>query len=135
MRVLADTNVLASALATRGLCAELLEDVVNRHTLLVADPVLGELRQVLSGKFRLPAAVIAGFLDLLRSEGELIVDPKPLSLSFEDPDDIPILACAVAGGADAFVTGDKALLALRAVEGIPILSPRALWRRLAEGER
>jgi predicted nucleic acid-binding protein len=42
VKVFLDTNVLASALATRGLCAELFEVVLQSHELLVSPPVLKE---------------------------------------------------------------------------------------------
>ena len=41
-----------------------------------------------------------------------------------DPDDIHVLACAVAAKADAIVTGDKDLLSLTSFNGIPILKVR-----------
>jgi hypothetical protein len=38
--------------------------------------------------------------------------------------------CALAGGSDLFVTGDRALLDLGDVRGLPIVSPRDAWARL-----
>ena len=35
---------LASSVATRGLCSELLESVISEHELLTCEPVLRELR-------------------------------------------------------------------------------------------
>jgi uncharacterized protein len=131
VRVLLDTNVLASGLATRGLCAEVVEAVINEHQLLTCSPVMKELERILSRKFRLPAQVVRGFLGLLESEGELVGAVTIRVVNFEDPDDIPILACAVGGRADVLVTGDKAMLDLGRIEGIPILSPRQFWQRLA----
>lgn len=131
MRIFLDTNVLASALATRGLCSELLQSVFDEHEPLLCEPVLQELERVLAGKFRLPRPVIVDFLALLRSECEVVATPATPALHFEDPDDIPILASAISARADTFVTGDKGLLALGTVDGIPILSPRQLWQTLA----
>ena len=43
-----------------------------------------------------------------------------------DPDDNPIIAAALAGGAQTIVSGDKGdLLALARVEGISIVTARA----------
>lgn len=47
-----------------------------------------------------------------------------------DPDDAQVLACAVSAEADAIVTGDKDLLALRMFAGIPIIETVAALRRL-----
>ena len=131
MRVFLDTNVLASGIATRGLCSELLESVIHDHELLTCRPVLRELERVLARKFRLPEAVVAGFLALLKAEGTLVESRKNPRIPIKDADDIPVLACAIAGKADVFVTGDKELLDLRKIEDLTIVSPRELWNQLA----
>jgi putative PIN family toxin of toxin-antitoxin system len=128
---LLDTNVLASGLATRGLCAEIIEAIINEHQLLTCEPVLNELRLILPRKFHLPAQVVSGFLGLLDSEGEVVSPTTLRDMNFEDPEDIPILACAVGGRTDVLVTGDKALQELGEIEGVVILSPRRFWQRLA----
>lgn len=131
MRIFLDTNVLASSIATRGLCSELLESVIHEHELLTSQAVLEELERVLAEKLRLPGPVIAGFLDLLKTESRVIEPRNPPSIPIKDAADLPILACAIAGKADMFVTGDKELLDLRQIEGVAVVSPRELWLRLA----
>lgn len=131
MRIFVDTNVLASAIATRGLCAELFEGIITHHELLICEQVLQELQRVLSQKFRLPKPAVREYLGLLRAEGHVVAAPANFPrLRIKDPDDAPILACAIAAKADVFVTSDKALLDLGKIERIPILSPRELWQRL-----
>jgi predicted nucleic acid-binding protein len=70
---------------------------------------------------------------LLRTEGELVVSGSlpTASLAIDDVADAEILACAISGKAEVFVTGDKALLDLGSVEKIRIRSPRQLWQQLA----
>lgn len=131
MKVFLDTNVLASGLATRGLSAGLLERVLNECELVTSEPVLRELKRVLARKFHLPEPLSRAYLELLRAEGRIAVTSDPPNIAIEDPDDIPILAGALAAKVDVFVTGDKALLDLGEVEGIPILSPRQLWQKLS----
>lgn len=130
MRVFLDTNVLASALTTRGLCAELFVACLESHVLLSGEPVLRELERILAGKFKLPPSVVEGYLALLHEQAEFGQGQHPSPPS-PDPDDAPILACALAGRADLFATGDKALLEMATVEGMPIVSPRECWDRLA----
>jgi len=130
VRVFLDTNVLASSIATRGLCSELLESVIHDHELLTCQPVLLELERVLADKLRLPEPVVAGFLGLLKAEGTVVESRKNPSIPIRDANDVPILACAIAGKADVFVTGDKELLDLRRIEDVAIVSPRELWLQL-----
>jgi uncharacterized protein len=131
VRVLLDTNVLASALGSRGICAEIVEIVIREHVLLICEPVQRELERTLLQKFSLPPQVVSGFLGLLESEGELVSAGSTRPITFKDADDVPILACVVGGNADVFVTGDKALLELGKIEAVSILSPRSFWQRLA----
>ena len=130
MKVFLDTNVLAAAIATRGLCSELLENIVHDHELLTCQPVLAELERVLADKLDLPDPVARGFLALLDAEGRMVEARENPAVQIRDATDIPILACAIGGGADVFVTGDKELLDLRRVGKLPIVSPRELWLQL-----
>lgn len=130
MKVFLDTNVLASSIATRGLCSELLESIIHDHELLTCQPVLLELERVLADKLRLPDPVVAGFLGLLKAEGRLVESRNNPAIPIRDADDIPILACAIAGEADVFVTGDKELLDLGRIGKLAIVSPRELWLQL-----
>jgi putative PIN family toxin of toxin-antitoxin system len=130
VKIFLDTNVLVSALTTRGLCAELFEAVLQSHELLISEPVLVELERVLPGKLRQSGSVTEGFVALLRSEavGAAVDPPFP---SLLDPDDEPIIASALAGGAGVFVAADKALLDMHGIGGMPIMAPRGLWELLA----
>jgi len=130
VKVFLDTNVLASALATRGLCAELFEAVLQSHELLVSPPVLRELERVLPAKLGQSKQITMEFIDLLKVYAT-IVKSVSLAVSLPDPDDEPIVASALSGKAQVFVTGDKALLELGKVEGLPIVSPRKFWEILA----
>lgn len=129
MRVFLDTNVLASALATRGLCADLFESILAEHDLLTCVAVLVELERILASKFRLPAELVRNYIELVEGAAEGIGDAVELPLAVPDPDDAPLLAAALAGHAGCFVTGDKALLELGEVAGLPILSPRQFWEK------
>ena len=131
MRVFLDTNVLVASLVARGLCSELLELVVHDHELLTCRPVLSELERVLAAKLGIPAAVITGFIGLLKSEARIVEPGENPAVSIRDAADLPILACAVSAKADVFVTGDKELLDLRRIGDLPIVSPRELWLQLA----
>lgn len=130
MRVFLDTNVLASALTTRGLCTELFELVLQGHELLISEPVLEELERILPGKLGQSRSVTVGFVALLRAEARLTTAEHPFP-ALPDPDDEAIIASALAGQADVFITGDKALLDLQRIEKLPVMSPCQFWELLA----
>lgn len=130
MRVFLDTNVLASALTTRGLCTELFELVLQGHELLISEPVLEELERILPGKLGQSRSVTVGFVALLRAEARLTTAEHPFP-ALPDPDDEAIIASALAGQADVFITGAKALLDLQRIEKLPVMSPRQFWELLA----
>jgi len=133
VKVFLDTSVLASALTTRGLCAVLFEVVLQSHELLTSDTVLRELKRILPGKLGQSEEVTEGFINLLRTHALPVTTEQP-SPSLPDPDDEPIVASAIAGNANVFVTGDKALLELQRVEQLPIVSPREFWEILSGRE-
>lgn len=65
------------------------------------------------------------------AECSVVATPDPLpALDSPDPSDIPLLAAAVSARADLFVTGDRALLEMKSIEGVPIVSPRVMYERL-----
>ena len=130
MRLFLDTNVLVSAFATRGLSADLFDLVLIEHDLIAGRAVLEELERVLRLKIKLPAARCAEILEFVTSEADLIVQDAPEAKCDADDDDRRVLGEALAGRADAFVTGDAAVAALKRVGAMQILTPRQLWEAL-----
>ncbi|MDE2752433.1 MAG: putative toxin-antitoxin system toxin component, PIN family [Gemmatimonadota bacterium] len=130
MRVFLDTNVLVSALATRGICADVLQVVVAEHTLIVSETVLGEFRRVLRDKLAVPVATVESAEAFLRRQGLVIERAPALGIEVRDPDDVAVLEQAIAGEADMLVTGDRDLLEIDGDIPIRIVSPRGLWQAL-----
>jgi putative PIN family toxin of toxin-antitoxin system len=130
VRVFLDTNVLVSAFASRGLCADLLEVVLAEHDLVVGRNVLRELAKALREKVGLPAPRADEIVGFVAREAVQIVEGAGPARARADQDDRLVLGEAIGGRAASFVTGDGALLDLGTVEGLPILSPRQLWETL-----
>jgi putative PIN family toxin of toxin-antitoxin system len=132
MRVYLDTNVLVSAFATRGLCADLVHAVLAEHELLIGPAFLTEVRRVLRTKMRVAPAVLAEVEALLRAQGAIVPTraASPSLPTVRDAADRIILAEAVAGEADVLVTGDRDLLDLGPKSPLPIVTPRGLWELL-----
>ncbi len=132
MRVFPDTNVLVSAFATRGLCADVFRYIVTEHTLVTGEVVLRELRRVLRQRLKLPARQIEAIEEFLR-DFEVVPKPKaPAAVRVRDPDDRWVLASALAAGADVLITGDRDLLDLGSRVPLRIVDPRGFWALVRE---
>ncbi len=127
MRVYLDTNVLVSAFATRGLCADVLHLVLTEHQLVAGEGVLAEVRRILHQKIRLSPAVVREADTFLRQQALVVDVAPPLTIAIRDPDDRIILSEAVAGQAEVLVTGDRDLLDIAAEAPLPIMTPRSFW--------
>jgi len=127
MRVFLDTNVIVSATATRGLCADVLRTVIGFHDLVVSEHLIAELRRVLKDKFGASPDVIIDVVWLLRQD-TIASHATPLrDVPLPDPADVAIVSSALNGAADVLVTGDKEILALRRIGSLEILTPRQFW--------
>ena len=130
MRVAFDTNVLVSAVATRGLCADVFNLVLAEHKLIIGETVIAELKKVLRQKMRVPAEAIEEFEALLHQESSVVGKTKNLPVAIRDKSDVAVLSETIAGNAEAMVTGDRDLLELDAVLPLQVLTPRGLWEQL-----
>jgi putative PIN family toxin of toxin-antitoxin system len=133
VKVFLDTNVLVSALATRGLCADVLRQVLAEHELLVGERVLREVRRVLRVKLRVPQPAVDEIEQFLRTQTVVAATGTQALVKVRDADDARILAEAVAGGADVPVTGDRDLLDLADRSPLRIVTPRGFWELLRAG--
>ncbi|MBZ5631170.1 MAG: putative toxin-antitoxin system toxin component, PIN family [Acidobacteriia bacterium] len=130
MRVFLDTNVLVSAFATRGLCADLLAHILAEHELITGEVVIVELRRALRDKLKLPASTIGALEDLLREQVVVPRPAQPYPLPIRDPADRWVLATALAGKADVLVAGDSDLLDIAPRAPLRIIDPRGFWNML-----
>lgn len=129
MRVVADTNVIVSAMLWIGTPHEILVASERaRLTLWVSPALLRELTGVLNRpkfaprlrELRVSASELtAGYARLAR----LVKPQRIMRVVTEDPADDEVLACALAARAQYIVTGDSDLLRLQSYRGISILSP------------
>jgi len=134
LRVFLDTNVLVSAFATRGVCADVLRVALAEHTLVTGEVVLRELGRVLRTGIGLPPAAVREIDEFLR---EYEVAPKPsarAAVPQRDPDDQWVVASAVESRADVLVTGDRDLLDIAADAPIKIVDPRGFWDLVRKNE-
>jgi len=125
VKVVFDTNILVSALVFPGGRAEaaLLRIIEEHDQLLLSKPILGDLLGVLARKFSRDAEELARTAVLLAGLA-LTVRPRQKLRVVKDDSDNRVLECALAGHADAIVTGDRALLELGEFRGVRVISLR-----------
>jgi putative PIN family toxin of toxin-antitoxin system len=125
-RIVADTNVLVSALQFGGKPKQLLDLAIDGQVdLVVSEAIIAETLRVLSDKFDRAPEWVAETDRQLRVTTRLVQPTESIHVIEADPTDDRILECAVAAEADAIVSGDTHLLSLSSFRGIPI-------RRVAE---
>ncbi len=136
MRVVLDTNVVVSGLLWDGKPERLIEAAGEGSlTLVTSEALIAELSGILDrAKFAAKleqknltvAQIVARYLELAE-----IIEAAPIDEArLRDPDDLTVLACAVAANADAMVSGDDDVQNLGSYQGIPVLSPAECLRRI-----
>jgi putative PIN family toxin of toxin-antitoxin system len=126
LKIALDTNVVVSAVATRGLCADLIQLILLEHELIVGETVLAELQDVLSRKLKLPKTTIDEVESFLRRRAIVIAAADRRPVRDLDAVDAAVVGEAMAASADVLVTGDGDLLRLPG-SPIKVVSPRGLW--------
>ena len=135
MRIALDTNILVSALITKGTPPDRLYQAWLRGEMELVTSIvqIAEVADVL-GRPRLrkylDAEEAAAIIENIDTRGVIVADPPEVDVS-PDPKDNPILAAAIAGKAKLIVSGDKKhMLELGSVKGIPIVTAREAMDRL-----
>ena len=131
MRVILDTNVLLGALISPHGSPDLIYRAwrAARFELITSDEQLDELRRVSRYpklKSILPAHRIGTMVNNMQRAIVLsVLPPLPEGIEINDPDDVFLLAMALAGDADYLVTGDHraGLLQRRSVGRTRIVTP------------
>jgi putative PIN family toxin of toxin-antitoxin system len=134
VKPLLDTNVLVAALVARGTCSDLLEHCVRQHVVISSQPLLNELRDVLTRKFRQRDLDVRSAIRLF-AETFTLATPDALDPpTCRDHDDDVVLATALAGECAAIITGDQDLLILDPFRHVRVLTPSAFWKWESENE-
>ena len=126
MRLVLDTNVVASALLWGGLPRQLLQAGRDKRVeLFTSTLLLAELTDIL-GRPKFEPKISASLLSLDQlvdryAELAAVVRPIPTSGIAPDPDDDVVIGTALAAKADLIVTGDRSLLSVLEHQGIRIV--------------
>ena len=136
MRIVLDTNVIVSAVFFGGVPGRILEAWRDgKLQLVLSADILDEYQRV----GRILASEYTGvdlepFLALLAVEAEVEEAPALPAPVSRDPDDDKFLACALAGGVAAIVSGDQDLLVHDGWREVGILRPLQFVDQFLAGE-
>lgn len=117
MKVMLDTNILISVIFFPSeQTKRFVKDLSTKHSIVLCDYVIDELRLVIDRKFPQKKAALEQFF--IELPFDLVHTPKMIPLgkypSIRDDKDSPILATAILENVDLFITGDKDFLVLEA---------------------
>ncbi len=130
MRIVHDTNVLVSALIFTSRSLTWMPPLWESGAItpLISRDTVAELHRVfLYAHFNLSDSERRNLLSDYQPWCETVIVPDNLEVpECRDPFDIPFLELALAGRADALVTGDLDLLSLAPVFAVPIITPSEL---------
>jgi putative PIN family toxin of toxin-antitoxin system len=120
-RVVADTNVLVSALEFGGKPKQLLDLATDGQVdLAISEAIIAETLRVLRDKFHRTPEWLLESERQVRVIARLVEPTESLRVIEADPTDDRILECAVAAGAEVIVSGDTHLLSLGSFRAISI---------------
>lgn len=125
IKIVADTNILISALIYGGICEEVLKLVREKNLeLLISPEILAEFAEVLYRKFKFSPEKTKEAITRIRKLSTLVIPVKKVVVIKKHDSDNRILECAVEGEVQYIVSGDEHhLLPLRKYRGIKILNP------------
>lgn len=133
MRLVLDTNVVASALLWGGVPRLLLQAAREQKLrIFTAGEMLAELTGIL-GRRKFKQKIAASMLtvdELVDGSIALaaLVRPLPTPRIAPDPDDDVVIGTALAAKADLLVTGDKPLLSVDGSQGLRIVGVTHAWQ-------
>jgi putative PIN family toxin of toxin-antitoxin system len=135
MRIVLDTNVVVSALLTGGGTADMVVQLVlqGKATLLTDSRILAEYDEVTSRpRFGFDEGERRIILETLAAISEPVI-ARPLRITLPDPEDRVWVEVAIAGGADAIVSGNTRHFVPRSGKlAVPVLTPRMLVDRMRD---
>lgn len=133
MKAVVDTNVLISALINPyGKPAHILKlIIIGKLDIVLDERILGEYREVaLRPKFHLPAKEVDSILNFLRTHALIPLPYEGSAIKLPDVDDTVFVEVALAGNADAIITGNKRHFPFKSIQKIKILNAEEFLRLL-----
>ena len=136
MRIVLDTNVLVSALLTprRPAWKVYVRLVSGLDTPLVDERILVEYEEVLCRpRFDFDPEEIRAVIEFFRTY-VITVPSRHLTVALPHASDAPFVEVALAGHAEALITGNVRHFPARAMRGVPVLTAARFLKELSRSE-
>ena len=129
MKAVVDTNILVSGIFWGGKPEQVLNLWRNGELhLLVTKDILDEYLRVLDHLGHLDEDLVSDWTDHICKYSLVVLKTASTELC-RDASDNKFLECAISARADCIISGDKDLLILETIQGIPILNPSQFLNR------
>ena len=125
MRIIIDTNVLASGMFFGGIPFRILRGIQRKKHILLFQAASSKNTNKPSKNLQIISPVstpMPSWNTLLQRRS--YVNRNHYPIPFKNPDDDKFIACALASGTKMIVSGDKHLLDVSGYHGIKVLTPR-----------
>lgn len=130
MRIVIDTNVVASGIVFGGKPERLLELAIKNDVEMCVSPqILAEYDEIIA---RLSAKYLAHTIEITLqdlTDNALLVTPSQTVTVCRDPDDNKFIECAMEGKCLYIVSGDNDLLDLRSYADVEIVTVAEFFER------
>ena len=130
MRIILDTNVLASGLFFTGIPLKILIGLKEgRWKTVISEEIVEEYQKTIDKLAALfPKMInVNPQLELIVLSSEICQPSKLPEPVCADPHDDKFIACAISSKTKIIVSGDKHLLAVTGYKGIKVLTPRQFY--------
>ena len=141
MRIVADTNIIVSALFWQKQLSKFSELVNKRKIVLRFSPdTITELNRVIfypaiKTKIEKENLNPVSLIDNLIAASLIVHPTVQVSVIKEDTSDNMFLSCALAAEASFIVSGDKHLLKLKTFSGMPIITPAQFIKIISQKKK
>lgn len=132
MRIILDTNVLASGLFFTGIPFKILQGLKQgKYRTIVSQYIVDEYKRTVDKLARrFPNVINANAqLELIILSSDICQPQKLIEPVSVDPDDDKFIACAIASKTKIVISGDKHLLNVSGYKGIKVLTPRQFFEK------
>ncbi|MBI3617427.1 MAG: putative toxin-antitoxin system toxin component, PIN family [Candidatus Omnitrophica bacterium] len=127
MRIILDTNVLASGLFFPGIPLKILKSInQGKYRIIASQEIVDEYKRTIDKLAnRFPNVINANTqLELIILSSDICQPQKLIEPVCADPDDDKFISCAIASKTKIVISGDKHLLDVSGYKDIEVLTPR-----------